>query len=519
MNQIDKLRQYCQEMFFDYEIEDNVLSLDDKLYRIIEDEDRMIFDEEMNFLPVDKLGEGEVGYVYEFGGRWYTQIYGEDVSLSELKYIGKANQKLPTESFLGIRSGYELMNGMGLYDEWVQKAKFLEITALGICERKTLGGVLAFQNECTRNGIKPVTGITIPIEGKNNYDIKLYAKNFQGWLNLLKFNGLLNVNQEHRISENFLLENSNDLYIIADPKSMPYESVQGEIKNRIDFYQLDTVRFLNEEQDIWYLENLEKFITGELSPISITDAFYLEQRDYLTREVLWAINKAFDDKTDNQFFKNKTQYAVELINLFEKENTSWNKLFKEALANEKLLVENCNFKYDTNTRHLPKYEMTEEERMTFKSNEELFIHLITKGFKERNFTEPQQYIDRLKEEIAVLKMGDVIDYFLVLHDIMNYAKEEKFLTGIGRGSAGGSLVAYLLGIIAIDPLEFDLLFERFLNSGRMGELQDRPYYTFVGEDGKEIGLAEGATVRILRKGQEKILLVHEIEEGDEILKY
>ena len=92
------------------------------------------------------------------------------------------------------------------------------------------------------------------------------------------------------------------------------------------------------------------------------------------------------------------------------------------------------------------------------------------------------------------------------------------LTGIGRGSAGGSLVAYLLGIIHIDPLEFDLLFERFLNSGRMGKFEDRPNYIFESEDGETIELAEGELARVLRDGKEIVLYCHEIKQGDEIIK-
>ena len=159
------------------------------------------------------------------------------------------------------------------------------------------------------------------------------------------------------------------------------------------------------------------------------------------------------------------------------------------------------------------------EAEQFATNEELFLNLIKKGFKEKNIVDPHKYIDRLKTEIAVLKQGDVIDYFLSLYDIIQFAKRENMLTGIGRGSAGGSLVAYLLGIIQIDPLEFDLLFERFLNSGRMGEYQDRPSYDIELEDGSTITLAEGALVRVMRNEKETIVFIHDLQEGDQYLKH
>ena len=234
---------------------------------------------------------------------------------------------------------------------------------------------------------------------------------------------------------------------------------------------------------------------------------------------MWIVGKAFDDRTDNQYFKNSDQYASELIKMFEPSDKKWVSLYKTAEANKRFLVETCNFTYDTDTRHLPKYEMTESERKSFATNDALFLHLLKEGFKKIPGNKNQQdYIDRLKKEIEVLKMGDTIDYFLILHDIVSHARSKNMLTGIGRGSAGGSLVAYLLGIIHVDPLEFDLLFERFLNSGRMGRFEDRPFYTFQNGE-EEIGLAEGSILRILREGVERIVFVQEVKEGGEIIKY
>ena len=518
--QIQKLEEYCKTMLLDFNIDDEYLELDDKIYKIVVNGQRMLIDEETNFIAGEDEDADVDGYVFEFGGRWYTQPADDDkVQLDELRYIGNAKAKLPTESFLGIRSGMELMNGMGLYPDWVAKAKFLGIKNLAICERSTLSGVLLFQNECKKNDIKSIIGMTIPVKGDHQYDIKLYVKNFQGWLQLLKFNEKLNVDGEHYIEEDFLIANCQDLVVVADPKSMELSVTDLKMLSIVDYFQLDTVRFLNEDRDREYLDNLENWITrSRVDPIAITDAFYLEQVDYRTREVMWTVAKAFDDKTNNQHFKDKTEYASELVNMFDRSDKTWITLYKLALANEGRLVEACNFSYDTDTRHLPKYEMTDFEKLKYKTNEKLFLHLIKKGFRDRNITDRDKYIERLKVEIEVLKAGDVIDYFLSLYDIIRFAKSKDMLTGIGRGSAGGSLVAYLLGIIQIDPLEFDLLFERFLNSGRMGKWEDRPLYIFEDDEGNKIELAEGDLARIKRNKREMVVYCHDIKEGDEIIK-
>tara|TARA_R110001606_G_scaffold399171_1_gene581287 strand:- start:14976 stop:16472 length:1497 start_codon:yes stop_codon:yes gene_type:complete len=498
-------------MLLDFSIKGDVLMFNSFQYVIL-DQSIVIVDDEGDFSPVTDLQVD--GFVYEFGGRWYLQTKNEELEMTELAYIGIANEKVTTKSFLGIRSGYELMNGMGLYKDWITKGKFLGVETLAICERNTLSGVLAFQNECVQNGIKPIIGMTIPLSGS---DVKLYAQNFQGWLNLLKFNEVINVKQEMFITEEQLRANIQGLILVVDPKSMVFVDTK-KIKDLVNYYQLDTVNFTNGDRDSDYMNNLEDYIKSDLKPISITDAFYLEADDYRTREALWTINKAFDDKTNNQFFKSKTQYARELVQMFDSEDKSWIQLYKRAVANESELVDLCNFKYDTDTRHLPKYVMTAEESASHDTNEKLFMSIIKKGFKDRNIKDADKYVERLKKEIAVLKMGDVIDYFLSLHDIINYAKSKKMLTGIGRGSAGGSLVAYLMGIIQVDPLRFDLLFERFLNSGRMGNFEERPSF-IVEADDQTIEFEEGSLVRIKRKEKETVVFIQELVEGDEILNY
>ena len=514
--QIKKLEDYCKKMLLKYEIDSSYLNILDKVYRVVQDGERVLFDEDMEFICGEDFDENCDGYIFEFIGRWYYENI--DSEINELKYIGEPNVKLPTKSFLGIRSGYELMNGMGSYDQWIKKAKFLGTKNLGICERNTLSGVLNFQKLCNKNGIKPITGMTISVLGESSYDIKVYAKNFQGWQSMLVFNKILNVYGDKGISEEVLISNAKDLYIIGDPKTLNYNSsiVKSGV---IDFYQLDTVNFLNEEKDVEYLLNLEHWILGDIPPISITDAFYLEKEDWETREKLWAINKAFDEKTNNQHFKDKSEYASELIVMFEKGNKSWINLFKKAIASEQEVVENCDFLYDVGTRHLPKYDMTKEESLKYDNNEQMFLELIKDGLIKKGVSNNKKYIDRLKVEIDILKKGDVIDYFLSLYDIIGYARSKGMLTGIGRGSAGGSLVAYLLGIIHLDPLDFDLLFERFLNSGRMGEWVERPLIEIECDNGKIIKLPEGSIVKIKRGDRQMNVYCHQLQDGDDIVKY
>lgn len=98
-------------------------------------------------------------------------------------------------------------------------------------------------------------------------------------------------------------------------------------------------------------------------------------------------------------------------------------------------------------------------------------------------------MERIDREIKVIKLGESIDYFLILWDIVKWCRENDILTGIGRGSAGGSLVAYLLEITQLDPLRWGLLFERFLNEGRVGHYEDYEKYIVHFENGETVELA------------------------------
>jgi DNA polymerase-3 subunit alpha len=516
MDQLKSIKKHCDRHLLDYTIEEGHLILKDEVFMIV-DKNTTIFDEEFQIHKdvYSKVDQYANGIVYEFGGIWYIQKVGEDVSMTELKNIGKAKQKLPTKSFLGIHSGNELLNGIGSYKDWIKKAKFLGVNTLGICEKNSLSGVMGFQNDCKDSNIKSIIGMTLSVVNeKESYEVKLYTKNFQGWLNLLKFSEIINVNGDTAVKEDFLKDNLEGIFVITDPKTTPFESRFKQA----DFYMVDTVEFDIAETDKKYIDNLELYLKSDLKPIAIFDAYCLEKSDWEAREILWGIGKKFSDKTKNQYFKNNDIYASELIGLFEQGNTSWIKLYKESNKNLDELVSQCNFMYDTVNRRLPKYKMNEWEKDNFKTNEDLFMHYIKLGFAQKKIVDKNKYVERLKEEISVLKKGDVIDYFLVQRDIIAEAKKEGMLTGIGRGSAGGSLVSYLLGIIQIDPIEFDLLFERFLNVGRMGELRDCPAFE-IKTDLETIILTEGSLIKIVRNQKESIIFVEELLEGDKIINY
>lgn len=508
----ERLGSYCKKMFLNFSIKDDVLILQNKSYEIVDD-DLILFDEDLNFSPISN--KNIFGFVYELCGRWYLQEKGVEVTMTPLSQIGEPNINVTNNSFLGIHSGNELLNGVGLYGDWINKASFLNIKYLGICEKNSVSGSMDFQKKCLKKGIKPIVGMSITIQGDiDEYSVKCYAKDFQGWQNLLKFSYILNVDGELTIKESFLKENLNGLFVIIDPKNSSFKEYDF-----IHYFQLDTVIFDEEAKDIEFSESLEMFLNSNMKPILLNDAYCIEESDWIARESLWGIAKSFDYKSKNQYFKNSDEILLELKGMFDDDN--YHKvLFEEAKDNLDYVADNCNFQIDTTSRHLPKYVMTSEEKKLFKTNEELFMHLIEKGFKDRGIDKENkaEYIKRIITEIDVLKKGDVIDYFLMTRDIIQDAKSKDILVGVGRGSAGGCLVSYLLDIIQLDPIKFELIFERFLNKGRMGELKECDAYE-IHTDSEVIKLNEKSILHIDRNGTTMNVFAEDLKNDDKIIRY
>lgn len=449
-------------------LSDNVVKIGDKTYQyIIPDEGGLLFDETLEMTCEDTI---EDNYIFCFGDIWYWTPKGSEIKpeFNPVKYLGESDLEFDPIPWLGVRGKYEILNGSRDYKDWCKKAKFLGVNVLGLCEKNTLAGTLQFQEECKSNKIKSIIGSTYTVfndETDYRYDIKVYVKNYDGWQTILRMNKAVLVD-----NNGFILETefkdliSDDVYIIVDPKSLDFEKINFEF----DFYQYDSVQYKIPSRDIEYLQNLEKFLKSNYKPILIQDSFYLDKGESHIKDKLNSISGVREHSSDNQYFKTFEDIFDEFDELFEETDNHFEEFLESAKNNLFELVSNCNFEIETGVRHLPKYKMNEEEKGKFKNNEDLFFYLIEKGFKEKVPKGKEEiYQKRLEIEIDVINYGDVLDYFLTLWDIINWCKSKDILTGIGRGSAGGSLVSYLLGIIQLDPLDYDLLFERFLNKGRV----------------------------------------------------
>lgn len=491
------------------EVSPYVYEIDGRTFELYKpDNDSALFDDDFRFTGIpanlarytstEKTVDTQCDfYAYKFGGVWYMlpRDDRDKVKLKRLKYLGEAVQEIPTPVFMGVHGQYEIMSGSGTYADWCAKAKFYGVTTLGICEKNTLSGVLKFQVECQKNGLKPVIGMECTV-----YDIvkdfrftaKVFVRNEVGWQSILTMSEAINCDNPGYIPIDQFREeisrNAEGLVVVADPKTTDYDRF-AEIGLKIDYYQLDPVRYAEESRDEVYLKNLRKFYHSGMLALPMADAWYLDEEYSCIRSRLASIGGSNFYDSDDQWFKPNDVLFCQLADMFPSTDDGLGLAYQDFLDGlERLMdiADSIDFTVDTTKRHLPRYIMTEEESAKYATNEDMFWGLIDEGLQRHPELIEQHgedvVMERIDREVGVIKLGDTIDYFLITRDIINWCHRNGIMTGISRGSAGGCLISYLLGITKLDPIGYNLLFERFLNEGRVKKSLPDVDVDFPGED-------------------------------------
>lgn len=473
----NELEEYLSSNTIQYtsDRENYTVSFDGKTYELFPpNDDGYFFDEDFRW---DNETTEYDGYVFRFGGVWYTIEKGQerDPKLNRVKWRGQSEVAGLSSNFLGVHGSFELLNGTSLYSDWVKKSKFLGIERLGIVEKGTLAGALKFQNACKSVGIIPVFGLEVPVKDEKkdiSFTYKIYAQNEKGWQHLLAINKIINCDSSGKfITPKDISEHTEDVFIVFDPKTIDYTDVPILLRNKHNvFWQADTVEYAKFNRDTEYLTNFEAFYKSKMKPVALCDAFYIEPEYYILRETVNKIGKKVNHKSYNQYFKDEVTYMEELLSLFGDQSIG-EAFYLKARENMDMIAESCNFEIPTDSRHLPRYEMTKEEKEKYESNEDMFDSLIYEGIENKpelleDYSE-DVLVERIERESDTIKFGDVVDYFLILRDIVNWCKGNDILLGGGRGSSAGCLISYLFGIVNTNALKFNLLFERFLNKGRV----------------------------------------------------
>ncbi|MGE8206330.1 DNA polymerase III subunit alpha [Heyndrickxia sp. NPDC080065] len=377
---------------------------------------------------------------------------------------------------LQISTAYSLLSSTISIQKLVEKAKKLQYHTLAITDRNVLYGTIPFYKECIKNNIKPIIGLTIDVISEINrelsYPLVLLARNEQGYRNLLKLSSTIQTLSPQGIPLKWLRGYHNGLVAFTPGLSGEIEQLllKGEDENaekvvqifhnvfeKQSFYlslqnhQLSEEKIINEK-----IMHLAKKYT--INPIVANDVQYLDKEDAFSHECLLAIK-------ENQKLSDDDRLKLITEEYYLKDKESMLEIFHDyvdALENTVLLAESCNVQIEMQRELLPKYPLPEGQ-----SANEVLQKLCSMGLQKRLGNPTSEYWSRLEYEINIIQRMNFSDYFLIVWDFMKFARSKGILTGPGRGSSAGSLVAYSLQITNVDPIEHDLLFERFLNPERI----------------------------------------------------
>ena len=332
---------------------------------------------------------------------------------------------------LYIKTNNSLLNSMIKLNELVKKAQENHFTALTITDNN-MYGVLDFYYLCLKNNIKPIIGLEIKIQDKK---IVLYCKNYQGYQNLCKLSTIMS---DSKLNLEHLKQFSQNIICIVPFKSLNLYNDLNKI------FQDIFIGYENKEQ----LENL-----NYSNLVYMKEVLYLDKTDSYYYPYLTCIKdgKIISENEFSTYNNHLDTYQYVLEN------------FNEHLNNNYKIFDMCNLVIPKLENLLPKYNCPDHlDSYTY------LKHLCKEGLKNIFFFFfSKVYIDRLKYELDVINKMGFCDYFLVVFDYVKYAKEKGILVGPGRGSAAGSLVSYCLNITTIDPIKYNLMFERFLNPERV----------------------------------------------------
>ncbi len=323
---------------------------------------------------------------------------------------------------LKITTEYTLLKSTIKINELILFLKNNNISSCAIVD-ENLYGVMCFYNNMLANNLKPIIGLSVNI---NNYTIYLYAKNYLGYKNLLKIHTLKEFNKLNIDSINKYL---NDIKVVLPSNSY---NLLNNFSNAYLSYQNDTEKLeaLMLSKNIVYIKDVYS--------LSIEDTKYLKYLEAIDKGVL---------------LKNiVSDYSNKYLSLNIKEED------RESTIN---FCKDINIIIDNKKSFIPKYK---EDINSY----EFLYNLAHKGLSKRlNGNIKDEYLKRLDYELNVINNMGFVDYFLIVYDYVLYAKKNNILVGPGRGSAAGSLVSFSIGITDIDPIKYNLLFERFLNPERI----------------------------------------------------
>ncbi|MCK4965584.1 DNA polymerase III subunit alpha, partial [bacterium] len=383
---------------------------------------------------------------------------------------------------------YSLLDSASKIGDLVKAAKQNNMDALAITDHGNMFGVIEFYKAAMKEGIKPIIGMEAYLARGSKldktyqggisqayYHLTLLAKNTAGYKNLIKLSSigyLEGFYYRPRIDKDDLKKYGHGLIGLSG--CLHGELPQLILNNNYNEAKKAARHYLEIFEGGFYIEIMDHGIEEELivKPelirlareldiplVATNDGHYIKQEHSKAQEILLCIGSGKELSDPNRFKSSTDQ-------LYFKTADEMKEIFKdvpEAVANTVKIAEKCNLLIDFDKHYLPNFNVPDEAT----SLDDYLSNLANEGMKKRFPEVTTEIKDRLDYEISIIKKMGFSGYFLVVQDLINYARQNGIPVGPGRGSAAGSLVSYVLGITNLNPIDYNLIFERFLNPERI----------------------------------------------------
>ena len=385
---------------------------------------------------------------------------------------------------LHTHSHYSLLDGLSKIDDMVKLAKEHGMTAIGLTDHGAMYGVIDFYTACVKNGIKPIIGVEVYVANRSHlqkephidnkrYHLTLLAKNNIGYQNLIKLTTAAHLEGYYykpRVDKELLRAHAEGLIALsgcpggelgraiqsgnktaAEEVIREYQSIFGPENYYLEIMHHPDVEFFQE----WRSALIEFSRKLNIPLIATQDSHYLRPDDAVAHKTLVAISTN-TDIGDTAIFSGKGEYHF----ISTEEALERFKDIPEAVENTEKIAERCNVNLTLGKFIFPDFALEPG-----KTADQMLDELTLNGAVERGLHQDQEVEKRRQYELEVIKNKNYAPYFLVVADLLRFAHESKIYTTV-RGSGAGSLVAFLSGITNVNPIEFQLPFERFLNPFR-----------------------------------------------------
>jgi DNA polymerase-3 subunit alpha len=397
---------------------------------------------------------------------------------------------------------YSVLDGLQKIPDMLDRIKELGMSSVALTDHGTMSGAIEFYKGCLDRGLKPIIGMEAYVanrkhtdkdlqKDRSRYHLTLLAMNNIGYKNLMKLSSIANLDGFYfkpRVDQD-LLEKYNEGLIAL---SGCIGGVVGEYLRYDDSKKAEEYALWYKEKfgDRYYIEiqdhdwDEQKRVNQKLIALAqkldiqmvvTSDAHYCRQEDQEAHEILLCVQTG-------AFLSDAGRFSLKETPLFESDPkdiySRWGDVIPEAIANTKKIADLCEVKLELGGILIPKFEVpkgekskTYLEKLAYRGLVERYVPdakiLNTSSIAQLKKLLPKNILDRADFELAVMNNMNFNDYFLIIWDFIKWGKDNGIVFGPGRGSAAGSIISYALHITDLDPLQYDLLFERFLNPDRI----------------------------------------------------